>query len=287
MSHYLWRCRSITLDFSDLRTRVMGILNVTPDSFSDGGQYLDHSAAVVHATQMAAAGAGIIDIGGESTRPGAEPVSVEEELRRVMPVVQAVSQRLGNNVAISIDTTKAEVARQAIRAGAHIINDISAGQFDPEILQVAATTGAGIVLMHMQGTPRTMQTAPDYEDVMLEVVDFLSRRVACARDAGIMDEQTAVDPGIGFGKTADHNLRILAHLQMLQSFHRPVLVGPSRKSFIGKTLHLESDDRRAGTLATVIWCTLFGHAQIVRVHDVDQTVQALQMIEAIKQKRFR
>ncbi|MBM3889298.1 MAG: dihydropteroate synthase [Verrucomicrobia bacterium] len=279
----LWRCRHHCFDFSDGRTRIMGVLNVTPDSFSDGGRFLDPRAAVARAVEMADAGAEIIDVGGESSRPGATPVPVEEELRRVMPVLQECARELGARVALSIDTTKAEVARQALDGGAVIVNDISAGRFEPALLSAAARAGAGLVLMHMQGTPQTMQLAPAYADVVGEVTAFLRERMTAARGAGIGEEQIVVDPGIGFGKTLGHNLELLARLNEFAALGRPVLVGTSRKGFIGRLLGKEVDERLAGTLATVAWCAARG-ANIVRVHDVQETAQVLRVIDELRRK---
>ncbi len=282
----IWRCKNHTLDFSDGRPRVMGILNVTPDSFSDGGQFLKPETAVAHALAMIEAGADIIDIGGESSRPGAAPVPLDEELRRVLPVVQQLTQYAIRNtprVLLSVDTTKAEVARQSLAAGAQIINDISAGRFEPSLLRVAAETGAGLVLMHMQGTPQTMQVDPRYEDVTAEVTAFLRERIRAVEAAGVAAEQIAVDPGVGFGKTLDHNLTLLARLKALAALGRPVMVGTSRKGFIGKILGKDVTDRLAGSLATVAWCVLHG-AQIVRVHDVAHTAQLVRIIDELRRK---
>jgi dihydropteroate synthase len=240
----------------------MGILNVTPDSFYDGGRG-DH---VARAHAMIAAGADILDIGGESSRPGAQPVSEAEELRRVLPVIQQLPE-----CALSIDTTKPGVARQAVAAGARIINDISASLFD-----VARDTGAGLVLMHMQGTPATMQRAPRYDDVVREVRDYLAARVAAACARGVRLSQIAVDPGIGFGKTVEHNLRLLARLDQLRDLGCPILVGASRKSFLGG----EATQRLPGSLAAVAWAVAHG-ARIVRVHDVAETVAVVRLIEKL------
>jgi dihydropteroate synthase len=249
------------------RTLVMGILNVTPDSFSDGGRYADIERAVAHAREMVAAGADIIDIGGESTRPGSQPVTVEEELRRVLTVIKQLPDLL-----LSIDTTKPEVARQAVAAGAQIINDISASLFE-----VARESGAGLVLMHMQGTPATMQQAPRYDDVVREVREFLAARLALAEARGVKRSQIAVDPGIGFGKTVEHNLQLLAQLEQLQELGCPIVVGASRKSFIGGA----PAERLPGSLAAAAWAVAHG-ASVVRVHDVAETVQVVRMIEAIR-----
>lgn len=269
------------------RTLVMGVLNVTPDSFSDGGKFVDVERAVAHAREMAKAGADIIDVGGESTRPGAAPVSAEEELRRVVPVIERLAGgALGERaLPISVDTTKAGVAEQALAAGAHIVNDISALRFDDRMAGVVRDAGAGVVLMHMQGRPETMQQRPHYDDVVQEVLDFLADRVAFAEARGIARTQIAVDPGIGFGKTVEHNLRLLARLRDFRSLGCPLLVGTSRKSFIGKALAplragqgREVDERLWGTAATVAWAVAHG-ARIVRVHDVAEMADVVRMTE--------
>jgi dihydropteroate synthase len=270
----------------------MGVLNVTPDSFSDGGEFFDAGEAVKHACEMAAAGADIIDVGGESTRPGAAPVSVEEELRRVVPVVERLSVERGakrdspvtghqSPVAISVDTTKAVVAERALAAGARIVNDISALRFDERMPEVARDFGAGLVLMHMLGTPQTMQNAPQYSDVVKEVLGYLQARVAFAIDRGIEKRQIAIDPGIGFGKTVEHNLKLLAHMEEFQSLGCAVMAGPSRKSFIGKVLNRQPHERLWGTAATVAWAVAHG-ANVVRVHDVAEIVDVVRMIEAVR-----
>jgi dihydropteroate synthase len=262
----------------------MGVLNVTPDSFSDGGNYLDVTRAVEHARTMAAAGANIIDVGGESTRPGAAPVSAEEELRRVLPVVERLQGLL-----ISVDTTKSVVAEKSLAAGARIVNDISALRFDPRMIEVVRDTGAGVVLMHMQGTPQTMQQAPRYGDVVAEVKTFLAERIAFADSRGLKKSQIAVDPGIGFGKTVEHNLQLLARLGEFGSLGCPVAVGTSRKSFLGKVLAAtgarragETNGRLWGTAATVAWAVANG-ARVVRVHDVAEMSDVVRMVEAIRQ----
>ena len=254
----------------------MGVLNLTPDSFSDGGKHLDVEGAITHAREMAAAGADIIDIGGESSRPGATPVSAEEELRRVIPVIERLS-----DLFVSIDTTKAVVAERALAAGARIVNDISALRFDPRMVDVVRDSGAGLVLMHMQGTPETMQENPQYADVVSDVRGFLTSRVAFAVDHGIEKRQIAIDPGIGFGKTVEHNLKLLAHLDEFRSIGCAVMVGTSRKGFIGKVLDREPHDRAWGTAATVAWSVAQG-ANVVRVHDVAEMAEVVLMIEAIR-----
>ena len=242
---------------------LMGIVNVTPDSFSDGGRYLDPRVAVDHALSLVNEGADIIDVGGESTRPGADPVAGDEELRRVIPVIEGI--RLQSSVPISIDTAKSQVARLAIEVGADMINDISAGCFDPAILDVAAREGVPICLMHMKRTPRTMQINPHYEDLMGEIRSFLQEAIKRARARGI--EKVIIDPGIGFGKTAQDNVVILRRLSELAGFGSPLLVGPSRKSFIGKMLGLDVDKRLEATLASLA-VAVEGEASILRVHDV-------------------
>lgn len=257
---------------------IMGVLNVTPDSFSDGGRYLDPGAAVAHAVEMEAQGADLIDIGAESTRPGAEPVGQEEESRRLIPVVKAVCRTV--SVPVSVDTTKAAVARQALDAGAVLVNDVSALRFDSDMAPLIAETGAGLVLMHMQGTPKTMQQAPSYRDVIEDVRQFLVERIRTALDAGIAPEQILLDPGIGFGKNLEHNLMLLARLDILVALRYPVLVGVSRKAFIGQVLARPVDDRLMGTAAVVAVAVLRG-ALVIRVHDVAPLRDVVRMVEAI------
>ena len=269
-------CVTTPFQWNTTRTLVMGILNVTPDSFSDGGAFTDLERAVTHARAMAAAGADIIDIGGESTRPGAVAVSAEEELRRVVPVIE----RLGG-LTVSVDTRKAVVAERALAAGARIVNDVSALRFDARMVEIVRDSGAGVVLMHMQGTPETMQMEPRYDDVVAEVRDYLAERVAFAESSGIKKMQIAVDPGIGFGKTVEHNLALLSGLEEFVALGCPVLVGASRKAFIGKLLGRESRERLAGSVAVAAWSVAQG-ARIVRVHDVAETVDAVRMVEAIQ-----
>jgi dihydropteroate synthase len=265
----------------------MGIVNVTPDSFSDGGRFLEPDAAVAHGIELADAGADVLDVGGESTRPGAAPVPADEEVRRVLPVIERLATVTG--VPISVDTTKATVARAALGAGATIVNDVSAGRLDPDMLSVTAAAGAGYVVMHMHGDPRTMQVDPRYDDVVAEVGDFLAGRVDAARAAGVAPGALAADPGIGFGKTVEHNLRLLAGLPSLaERVHAPLMVGTSRKTFIGKLLarelggsdSLPVDQRDEGTLATVVWAVERG-ASIVRVHDVQPAVHAVRLLHAL------
>lgn len=260
------------------RAWLMGVVNVTPDSFFDGGLYFEPARAIERALELAAEGADIIDIGGESSRPGSQPITAREEKKRVLPVIEVLREK--KDLLISIDTTKAAVAEAALNAGADIINDISAGRFDPGILQLAAESGAGLVLMHMKGTPKTMQIAPSYDDVVAEVRNFLAERIEAAQAAGVPRESIVVDPGIGFGKNLEHNLRLLSHLDDLAGLGRPVLVGISRKSFIGKILNLEPQDRLEGTIAAAVVSWLNG-ASILRIHDVRAVRRAMTVAESI------
>jgi dihydropteroate synthase len=257
---------------------IMGILNITPDSFSDGGRFLEPDQAVRHAKEMAAAGADIIDVGGESTRPGSEPVSLKEEIRRVIPVIERLSPEIP--VPISIDTSKAEVARRALQAGARWVNDISALRFDPKMADLVAESQAPVILMHMKGTPGDMQRDPHYESVVNEIYLFLQERIEFAVSAGIQREQIIIDPGIGFGKRMRDNLAILAGLERLKSLGRPILLGTSRKSFIGRVLDLPLEERLEGTAATLAIGLMKG-ARIFRVHDVGHAVRVIRMAEAI------
>jgi len=258
----------------------MGIVNVTPDSFSDGGLYLDPAKAIQHGHDLAAEGADWLDIGGESTRPGSEGVSLEAELERVIPVVEALAGPNGPGVPVSIDTSKAEVARRAVEAGAQMINDVTALRGDPEMAEVCAESGAEVCLMHMLGEPRTMQEDPRYDDVVGEVRDFLAERMAAAVDAGVAEEKILLDPGIGFGKTLEHNLALIGGLPEIAVLRRPLLVGPSRKRFIGEISGSDTEDRLAGTIAACIASAQRGVA-ILRVHDVGPVRQALAVSDAI------
>jgi dihydropteroate synthase len=274
----VWRVGDRELDCS-ARTLVMGILNVTPDSFSDGGRFPDHEAAVGHALSMASDGADLIDVGGESTRPGSDPVPAAEEIDRVVPAVKRLTAELPS-IPISIDTRKADVAEAALDAGATIVNDVSAGA-DPRMFEVARAAEAGVVLMHMRGEPKTMQQAPHYDDVVAEVRAYLAERVRAAEDAGIGRERLCVDPGLGFGKTERHSLRLMKEVDALLEIGRPVLVGPSRKSFIGHVLGgAEVTDRVEGTLGAVAYMVARG-AHIVRVHDVREVARAVRVVDAI------
>lgn len=259
---------------------IMGILNVTPDSFSDGGKYFDHDAAFARAESMVEEGADIIDIGGESTRPGAAPVSTEEELSRVVPIVKRISSSL--NVPISVDTMKPEVARAAVEAGAAIINDIS-GLNDPDMVAAVAETGAAAVVMHMRGRPATMQNdvvASTYGDVVADVMWYLHNRIEVAEDAGVSRERIIIDPGLGFGKTFDHNLELLRRCREMRCLGQPVLIGASRKQFIGHLVGAVANERTGGSVGAALVAAING-AAIVRVHDVKETAQALRVVTAI------
>lgn len=274
-----WRCRDRILA-AENRTLVMGVLNVTPDSFSDGGLFFDEDAAIKHGLQLAVDGADIIDVGGESTRPGAEPVTEEDELLRVIPVVKALAAE--SDAVISIDTTKASVAEAAIEAGASVVNDVSALRFDSRMKEVARISGVGIVLMHMLGEPRTMQEDPSYDDVVKEVKEALMDWAHAAEDSGILGDRIAIDPGIGFGKTIEHNLSLLKDLHELTELTEyPVVVGASRKSFIGRVLDLPVEERVEGTAAVVAW-SVANRVDVVRVHDVREMVRVCRMVEAIR-----
>lgn len=269
-------CAGKPLDLSV--PRVMGILNVTPDSFSDGGRYLDPAVAVARARQMVAEGAAIIDVGGESTRPGAAAVAAEDEIARVVPVIQALTAEL--SVPVSVDTSKPEVMRAAVAAGAGLINDVCALR-QPGALQAAAELRVPVCLMHMQGEPRTMQQAPHYADVVAEVSAFLQERVAACVAAGIARERILLDPGFGFGKSLDHNLSLLKHLPALHALGLPLLVGMSRKRMIGAVLDAPLEDRLYGSVAVATLGAWLG-AAIVRVHDVKATADALRMVAAVQ-----
>ena len=266
------------LDFTR-RTLIMGIVNVTPDSFYDGGRRFDAGRAVAHGLAMAASGADIVDIGGESSRPGAAPVSEVDERARVIPVIESLRQQ--SAVPISIDTYKAQVARAALDAGADIVNDISALRFDSAMTSVIAEEKVPVILMHMQGTPRTMQAEPRYQDVVREVRDFLAAQLYEALDAGVAPQAIVIDPGIGFGKSLEHNLQLLRDLPALAALGQPLLVGASRKAFIGKILKLEPDQRLEGSLAVAVAAVLAG-ANILRVHDVAESARAARIADAIR-----
>jgi dihydropteroate synthase len=275
------RARQFTFKFPR-PTLVMGVVNVTPDSFSDGGQYLDVGRAAAHALELIEEGAEILDIGGESTRPGASPVSETEELRRVIPVIEQLASRV--KVPLSIDTMKPAVARAALDAGASLVNDAGANREDDAMWRIVAQFGAGYVCMHMQGTPQTMQSDPLYSDLFGEITDFFQDRLSRLEDCGITADQVILDVGIGFGKTVEHNLQLLAGLGRFTSLKRPLLVGASRKSFIGKLLGAGVAARLPASLACANQAVAAG-AQIIRAHDVAETVQSIRMTEALMARR--
>jgi dihydropteroate synthase len=278
----LWKLARRALPSGE-RTLVMGVLNVTPDSFSDGGQFFSTDLAVAHAEQMIAEGADIIDVGGESTRPGSDFVSADEELRRVIPVIERLTTK--PSIPICIDTTKAVVARAALAAGAEIVNDISGLRFEPALADEVAEAKAGLVLMHSRGTPKNMQQLPPVDDIMSEVIGGLRTSIEVAQGHGVARESIAIDPGIGFGKTVGQNLELIAKLDQLASTFPefPILIGTSRKSFIGKLLDgAPADGRLGGSIASVLAAILKG-ANIVRVHDVRATVEATRVVDAIRQ----
>ena len=259
------------------RTHVMGVVNVTPDSFSDGGKYFDQEAAVKHALRLVEEGADIVDVGGESTRPGAGSVSVEEEWRRVEPIIKALERE--TDVPISIDTMKPEVAWKAIEAGAIMVNDVS-GLRNEEMVKLVAREKVAVIIMHMLGEPRTMQENPAYRDVVKEVKEYLGHQMEVAVKAGVPPEAIVIDPGIGFGKTVQHNVALINHVSDFAELGRPVMIGASRKSFIGKITSANAEDRLEGSIAAAVLATVRG-ARLVRVHDVRPTVRALKIAEAI------
>jgi dihydropteroate synthase len=274
----MWKCRDRILDLGS-RTAIMGILNVTPDSFSDGGRFFSTDAAIRRGIEMAGQGAAIIDVGGESSRPGAAPVSADEEKMRVLPVIKALASQAG--ALVSIDTTKAAVARAALEEGAHIVNDISACTMDPEMVDVVRASRAGVVLMHMQGTPRTMQKDPHYGDVVVEVRDYLRSRADALIAAGIELARIAVDPGIGFGKTVEHNVRLLRELDVVAALGFPVVIGVSRKSFLGKVTGRETHDRLAASLGAMALAIRNG-AHVARVHDVLESCDCARVADILR-----
>jgi dihydropteroate synthase len=278
MGETVWRIGGRSVDLSR-HALIMGVLNVTPDSFSDGGEFFTPEKAIGHGLQMAAEGAEIIDVGGESTRPGAEPVSAEEELARVRPVIARLREKV--SAFISIDTAKAAVAREALEAGATIINDVTGGRADPKMMQLAAEKNAAFIIMHMKGTPQTMQTNPHYDDIVPEVADFFRQQYARALECGIDSMAIAFDPGIGFGKNVEHNLELLANLPRLRVHDRPIVVGVSRKSSLGKMIgSAEMNDRLAPTIALTALLRERG-ANILRVHDIKENAAALRVTEKL------
>jgi dihydropteroate synthase len=277
--HQEWHLPDRVLRLDD-RPLVLGIVNVTPDSFSDGGRYATTEAAVAHALDLVQQGADLLDIGGESTRPGSAPVPADEELRRVLPVIEALAGR--TTVPLSIDTSKAEVASACLAAGAHVINDVTALRGDPRLAEVVRAAGAGVIFMHMQGTPATMQLAPQYADVVAEIDGFFQERLRAAADVGIAGPRVVLDPGIGFGKTEAHNLELLARLEAFQHLGRPVCLGVSRKGFLGRVLGRPVEGRLAGSLAAVCYAVAREAAQVVRVHDVEATRDAVTLIAAVR-----
>jgi len=273
-----WSCRDRRLDCSE-QTLIMGILNVTPDSFSDGGCYVDVARAIDHAHRMISDGADIIDIGGESTRPGAQAVLVDIECQRVVPVIEALAK--STDCILSVDTMKAAVAEAALNAGAHIVNDVTALSGDPDMASVVSRYGAGVVLMHMLGTPRTMQQNPDYDHVVTSIRTYLAERINYGLDQGITPGQIVIDPGIGFGKTVEHNVALLANLHELASLGHPVLVGLSRKSFLGALTGCAVDDRLPASLAGLV-CAIQAGSQILRVHDVKESCEAARVTDILR-----
>lgn len=261
------------------RTYVMGILNVTPDSFSDGGEFHSVDAALTQAQQLVRAGVDILDVGGQSTRPGAETVSLAEELNRVVPVIQAIRQCL--DIPISVDTTRADVATAAIDAGADIVNDISGATFDENMLPVVAQRGVPIILMHIKGTPQTMQKLTDYQDLIGEIYEFLQQQIQAAKRAGVSPDQIIIDPGIGFAKNYEQNLEIFKRLCEFKSLNCPILVGPSRKSFIGHILNQPNPQARVWGTAAACCAAIAGHADILRVHDVEPLHDVCRVADAL------
>jgi len=270
---------SFTLDFSK-KTYIMGILNITTDSFYDGGKYISIDKAVKHALKMVDEGADIIDIGGESTRPGAEPISVDEELKRVIPVIEILSKKL--SIPISIDTYKAKVAEEAINAGATIINDISGLRFDPLMPEVASKYKVPVIIMHIKGTPKDMQKNPQYDALIPEITEYLRGSIVLAKQAGVEENMIIIDPGIGFGKLLDHNLQIIKNLKEFTQLGKPILIGVSRKSFIGKILNDASPSERLEGTASSVAISVINGANIVRVHDVGFMSKVVKVADAIK-----
>ena len=279
----VWQCRDRRLVLGR-RPLVLGIVNVTPDSFSDGGRFHDPCAAVEHGLRLVAEGADLLDVGGESTRPGSQPVPADEQLRRVLPVVRELVKQSG--VPISVDTTNAEVARHCLGAGATVINDVTGLRGDPDMPALAGRTGAGVIVMHMQGTPATMQVAPKYADVVAEVREFFEERLTSLTAVGVSRDAIALDPGIGFGKTTEHNLRLLANLDHYRRFGRPLCLGASRKGFAGRLCNRPNpEDRMPASLAVACFAVAANAAHVLRVHDVAPTRDAVVLWDAISQYR--
>jgi dihydropteroate synthase len=275
--------RNFCFDFSK-KTYIMGILNVTPDSFSDGGLYFDKSTAVKRAFQMVEEGADIIDIGGESTRPGSEPITIEEELMRTIPVIGAISKEV--KIPLSIDTYKSEVAKRALDAGASMVNDISGLRFDPKMPEVVSEYKVPVVIMHIRGNPRDMQQNPVYEALIPEIMDYLRTGMIIARQAGISEDMIVIDPGIGFGKTFDHNLQVIHNLHELTLLEKPILIGLSRKAFIGKILGDIPVTERLEGAAAAISISIMNGANIIRAHDVKEIVKVAKVADAIKKEKI-
>lgn len=271
--------KSFHFDFLT-KTYIMGILNVTPDSFFDGGKYSDRDRAIARAFQLIEEGADIIDVGGESTRPGSSPVTIDEELKRVIPVIEEIAKRV--EIPISIDTYKAKVAEEAINAGASIINDISGFRFDPEMPYIAAKYDTPVVLMHIKGTPKDMQKNPQYDALIPEIIEYLRTSIVIAKNAGVRDDKIIIDPGIGFGKLPEHNLQILRDLKVFSLLGKPILIGVSRKSFIGKILNDAPPEARLEGTAAAVAVSIINGANIIRVHDVAYISKIVKVVDAIK-----
>ncbi len=274
---------NFSLDFNK-KTYIMGILNVTPDSFSDGGRFFDEKRAIEHAFRLFEEGADIIDVGGESTRPGSEPVTVEEEIRRTVPVIKAISKEI--KIPISIDTYKSEVARHALDAGASMVNDISGMRFDPEMAKVVSEYEVPVIIMHIKGRPKDMQRNPQYEALIPEIMDYLRISIRLAKKFGILDNKIIIDPGIGFGKTFDHNLEIIKNLKEFTALGKPIAIGVSRKAFIGKVLGDVPPERRLEGTAAAVAISIFNGANIIRVHDVKEMAKVAKVADAIKRGYF-
>jgi len=279
---FFYKMRAKTFELNS-NVELMGVVNITPDSFFDGGRFFEREKALDRIFELIEEGASFIDIGGESSRPQSLPVTVDEELKRILPVLKAIKGKL--SIPISVDTYKSQVASVALEEGADIINDISALRFDPELPEIVAKHGAGVVLMHMQGTPRNMQDDPRYENVVEEIIDFLEDRIQFALSTGIPKESIMIDPGIGFGKRLRHNLEILKDLERFKSLNVPVLVGPSRKTFIGEITGKTPEERIFGTAGVVAYCAMKG-ANVIRIHDVSQMKDVVDLVQAINKVKI-